>query len=137
MLLNEVNSTVKSLVGEIQMLKDELRINKEKLNQVTNENNQLKQPVNLNHCKIDSLEQYDRRENLRIYNVPEITAKKDDSLEVPLNVAHELKIDLDEKEIQRVHRLGTKKISAPKPRPIIARFISYKKRKKLMYKKSL
>ena len=35
----------------------------------------------------------------RIYNVPETTAKKDDGLEVLLNVAHGLKIDLDEKEI--------------------------------------
>ena len=97
MLLNEVNSTIKTLVGEIQMLKDELRINKEKLKQVTSENNQLKQLVNLNHLKIDRLEQYDRRENFQIYNVPETTAKKDDGLEELLNVAHELKIDLNEK----------------------------------------
>ena len=37
-LLCEENSTVKSLVNEIQTLKEELRVNKEKLKQVTNQN---------------------------------------------------------------------------------------------------
>ena len=50
---------LKSLVNEIQILK-ELRVNKEKLNQVTNENNQCKQLVNLNHYKVGSVEQHDR-----------------------------------------------------------------------------
>ena len=38
-LICEVNSTVKSLVNEIEILKEELRVNKKKLNQITNENN--------------------------------------------------------------------------------------------------
>ena len=63
---------------------------------------------NLNHYILDSLEQYDRLENLQIYNIPETAAKNDDSLEILLKVANELNIELDEKDVQRTQRLGIK-----------------------------
>ena len=47
----------------------ELRVSKEKPNHVTNDNNQLKQLVDLNHYKLDSLKQYDKRENLQNIHV--------------------------------------------------------------------
>ena len=74
-LLCEVDSTVKSLVNEIQIFK-ELRVNKEKLDQATDKNNLRKQLINLNHYKLDNSKQYDRRENLRVYNKPETATKK-------------------------------------------------------------
>ena len=48
-----------------------------------------------------------------------------------MKVANELNIELDEKDVQRVHRLGIKKNPKSKPRAIIARFIGYKKRNEL------
>ena len=42
-------------------------------------------------------------------------------------IADELEIDLEDNEIQRVHRLGQKRRKIENPRPIIARFVSYKK----------
>jgi len=42
-------------------------------------------------------------------------------------IANELEIDLKDNEIQRVHRLGQKRSNSENPRPIIARFVSYKK----------
>jgi len=42
-------------------------------------------------------------------------------------MADELQIDLEDNEIQRVHRLGQKRRNNENPRPIIARFVSYKK----------
>ena len=41
-LICEANSTVKSLVNKIYILTEKLRVNKEKFNQVDNDNNQLK-----------------------------------------------------------------------------------------------
>ena len=54
-----------------------------------------------------------------------------------LKIATAPQIDLEPKDIQRVHRLGKRKyLPTAKPRPIIARFISYKKRNQFLYSKS-
>jgi len=47
---------------------------------------------------------------------------------VLFKLADELQIDLEDNEIQRVHRLGQKRSNNENPRPIVARFVSYKKR---------
>ena len=62
-------------------------------------------------------------------------ATKDDGETVILNVAKTVGVNLRPADIQRVHRLGKKK-NVEKPRPIIVRFVSYKKRNELFYKKS-
>ena len=53
-------------------------------------------------------------------------------------MAKALNVELNpELDIQRVHRLGKKKKGPKaKPRPVIVRFASYKKRMEFMYKKS-
>ena len=50
-------------------------------------------------------------------------------------IADELEIDLEDDEIQKVHRLGQKSRNNENPRPIIARFMSYKKRNELFTNK--
>jgi len=45
-------------------------------------------------------------------------------------IADNLEIDLQNNDIQRVHRLGQKRRNKEKPRPTIVRFVSYKKRNK-------
>jgi len=55
---------------------------------------------------------------------------------VVLDVVKVLDIDLKISDIQRVHRLGKKKRNSRKPRPIIARLVSYRKRNKFLFKKS-
>ena len=85
------------------------------------------------------MEQYSRPENIRIYRIPESTShnNRDDGETRLLKIATAQQIDLEPKDIQRVHRLGKRKYSpSAKPRPIIARFISYKKRNQFFYLKS-
>ena len=69
--LQEINETVKLLKDELQSLKSELAESKSLVNAVKAENAQLKQALNLTNFKLDNLEQYGRRENLRIHNIPE------------------------------------------------------------------
>ena len=98
------------------------------LSHVKCENEKLKQAFNLNIYKIDELEQYGRRENLRIHGVPESNSKADDGEWVLFIIAEELDIDFNERDIQRAHRLGKKpKLTSNvnsqqkvKSRPIIA-----------------
>ena len=98
----------------------------------------LKQIVNTTFFKVDELEQYGRQENIRILGVAERTDERDDGEEVVTNVAKALNVELNpELDIQRVHRLGKKKKGPKaKPRPVIVRFASYRKRMEFMYKKS-
>ena len=52
------------------------------------------------------------------------------------NIAAELGIDINECDMQMAHKLGKKKKSpGGKPRQIIARFISYKKAKRITPRK--
>ena len=69
--LKEMNVSFKKLIEEVNELKSELAMNKRILEETQEENQRLKQQLNLSLYKSDSLEQYGRRENLRIYNVPE------------------------------------------------------------------
>jgi len=78
LLLQEINTTVKSFQDQIQALNDELENNKKKLNEVKQENQKLKQALNLTNFKMDDLEQYGRRKNIRIHNVAESYNEADD-----------------------------------------------------------
>ena len=110
---------------------------KKEIAEVKAENARLKQAINLNIYSHDNLEQYNRRENIRIYGVPESSGKKDDGEQILFEIADELGIELDNWDIQRCHRLGKKLKNGSyansnngktKSRPIIVRFVSYKKR---------
>ena len=86
--------------------------------------------------KLDSLEQYGCRENLRIHNIPENKETIDDGEEIILKVAKCLNVNLQSSDIQRAHRLGEKRFNLEKSRSIIVRFVSYKKRNKILFAKS-
>ena len=48
---------------------------------------QLKQGLTTYICKLDKLEQYERRGNILIHGIPKSDQKKDDSLDTLLNIA--------------------------------------------------
>ena len=89
----EINVSFKKLVNE---LKRQLAMNKRILEEANEENQPLKQQLNLSLYKSDSLEQFGRRENLRIYNVPESANKKDDGEDIIIEIAKLLNVDLKE-----------------------------------------
>ena len=135
--LREINQTMKKLVDEIRELKAEIEVNKAELKEVKTENTKFKQAPNLNIFSTDALDQYGRRNNIRIHGVPEAPAEKDDGEEIVNEIAMELGIELQDWDIQRAHRLGSKRSnSACKPRPIIARFLNYKTRNQFLKAKS-
>ena len=108
-----------------------------KLNQLEKENEQLRDKMvrktNLLVFQLDRQDQYIRRENILIYGVKENKEDSDDGEKVLFKIADELEIDLEDNEIQSVHRLGQKRRNNENPRPIIARFVSYKKKKRVSY----
>ena len=86
---------------------------------------------------LDELEQHGHRENIRIHGIPESNNSADNGEKFLRTIAEDLLIELNDHDIKRVHRLGRKKKSTQaKPRTIIARFVSYRKRNQFMYTKS-
>jgi len=103
-----------------------------KFNQLEEEKNsyarEMVHKTNLIVFQLDRQEQHIRRENILIYRVEEDKEVNDDGEKVLFKIAVELEIDLQDNEMQRVHRLGQKRRKKENPCPIIARFVSYKKR---------
>ena len=93
------------------------------------------QKTNLLVFQLDRQEQYIRRENILIYGVEENKEDNNDGVKVLFKIADELEIDLEDNEMQRVHRLGQKRRNNENPRPIIARLVSYKKRNEFLTNK--
>ena len=79
--------------------------------------------------RIDHLEQYGRRENVRINGIPEPEDNDENTNAVVLKLAESIGVDLFEDHINRSHRIGRK---GDFPRPIICRFHSTKDRDRLM-----
>ena len=135
--LYEIYNCMKKLENEVHDLKNKLDDNNEEMMKLKAENIKLKQAISLNVFNVDELEQYGRRENLRIHGIPESLKKNDDGEDIVLNLAEELNIELESRDLQRAHRLGKKKKRADaKPRQIIVRFLSYKKRNEFLKAKS-
>ena len=93
-------------------LKNDFAIYKQKLTKAEVVNERLKQQLILSFYKTDTLEQYGRRENI---------------------FAKELSVNLTDLEIQSAHRLDRKRNG--KPRPIIVKFMCYKKRSQFISSK--
>ena len=130
--LEEINSSFKKLLQEVANLKNDFAIYKQKLRKAEVVNERLRQQLNLSLYKTDALEQYGRRENLRIYNVSETNSNIDDE-EMALHIAKEMNISLTDMEVQRAHRLSQKRNG--KSRPIIVKFMCYKKRSQFISSK--
>ena len=77
---------------------------------------------------------YQRREDLRFYGIEEDPEDTEDTPEVFIDFSQsELGIDVaSDIEFQRVHRIGPFNQQASKPRQIIARFLRYPDRERVM-----
>ena len=83
--------------------------------------------LNQSVLKVDELEQYDRRNSLRLsVNTKEEDVENTD--EIVVNVAKKLGVDIECSDISRSHRVGR---PGSKPRPILVKFVSYRMREKL------
>ncbi|KAK3922128.1 Protein unc-13-like protein C [Frankliniella fusca] len=80
----------------------------------------LKQEMNV---KFDEREQYSRRNNLRIFGIPESENENTDQLVV--DVAKKMGVQLSDSTIDRSHRIGKQ---GPQPRPIIVKLTRYNTR---------
>lgn len=81
--------------------------------------------------KTDELEQYQRRQCLRVFGVKEEDGEDTDS--ICSEVGKKLGVNIELSDIDRSHRVGRK--DSGKPRPIIIKFVSYRKRSEMFRNK--
>ena len=79
--------------------------------------------------QINQQEQYSRRNCLRFFGLPEKANESTDALIIDLSTKI-LKVPLTTDDLERSHRVG--KPDPEKPRPIIAKFKSYRKRREVI-----
>ena len=90
--------------------------------------------ISVMQAKIDDLEQYQRRQCLRIFGIEEKTSEDTD--QIAMEVAQKIGVQLNVNDIDRSHRVG--RSDTGRPRPIIVKFVSYRKRSEVFRnKKSL
>ena len=86
--------------------------------------NRLQVSVRNNEYAHDNLEQYTRRENLRLSNIPE--ADDENLVQVIIDIGKELGVNIEPSCISAVHRLGVKR--AGKVRQVLVRFVNRESR---------
>lgn len=120
-VMEPLSETIKNLTNEVSTFKKKLKEKDDKICK-------LEEYV---ETRLDELEQYGRRNNLRIFGVPE---KQDENTDdIVLDIASKIGVDMDISYIDRCHRVGRKVPGAN--RPIIVKFSGYAVRAEYFQKK--
>ena len=87
--------------------------------------------------QVDDQENRSRRNNLCFEGIPEDATESWETTEQKLKniLSSNLQIDLNGTAIERAHRIGRKKRDALKPRPVVAKFPSFKTREEILKNK--
>lgn len=125
-----------SLVGKavVAQVTAELRKEVKKLQDILEEkDNEIVKLTN----KVDDLEQYTRRNSVRINAIPE--TENENTSQLVTELAKAMGVDLPKDAIDRSHRIGQKTTgssAAPRDRPIIVKFTSFQHKLALVTKRS-
>lgn len=122
-----INDIVKSSVNEaLAPIRSQFQSLTEDNAELVKLNVILKSKVKHLESEVDGLEQYSRRNCIRISGVPEFASENTD--EIILDIAKEMSADVSLADIDRSHRIG--RSAGGRPRHILAKFTSYRARDK-------
>lgn len=146
-VVSAVQQTITEKLSEIiEVLRSEIVELKEQIGSLTNKNEKLEELksemdrdkkeqsklINSIQEKNDNLEQYTRRQNLRVFGIKEERGEACEERVIRL-FQEKLHINITPQQIDRCHRSG--RYNENKPRGIIVKFISYKDRNAIFEKK--
>lgn len=151
--ISEMRNTVCSVQTDIEKLKNQVSDLEESRERIENQNSRLKNKchdleekfselkdhIYLQSLTINELEQYTRKNSIRIYGMPD-TSEKESSLETRQKVMdmlnNKLGMKVTERDFDMVHRLG--RFSKDADRPVICKFMSrYHKQEAVAARKNL
>lgn len=116
---DEINKVLGRLQDKISSLEDELAAKS-----------------NLIEDYKDTLEQYSRANNLRIFGIVEVENEDTNAVVVEF-LKFKLKLDINKRDIDISHRLPNKNSGDKRPRPIIVRFVNRFIRNQCFYQKKM
>lgn len=126
--MESFNEKVKKMEGTIHEMEAGLTFTNKDIEEIKRRENQTSDKIKGLEDQILYQEVYSRRENLRLFGLPEEGQGSENTREVVYKFL-ESELELEDArniEFQRVHRLGKKK--AGQSRPIIARFLRFPER---------
>lgn len=134
--VEEENKNLRNAVTSNQEELTELKISMANTCSIAADNDdvlsKLRADIQQLRCRNIKLEAYTRRENIKIFNLPEIRGETPSDTEALVKSMFEEKMniskeDVDEIRFERVHRLPTRRnqTNPNKPRPVIAKFSFY------------
>ena len=129
-----INTQIEDMVAKI--VNGVLGGLRSRMSDLEEENQQLKRRLQVVETRLDSAEQYSRRNCIRISGVPETNGESvEDKI---MLLADPINSNLTIEEVDRAHRVGKPKVTShtDRPRDIIVEFVSYRSRQKLMKLKS-
>ena len=140
--LGELLASVEKVQGEVFDLKTKMEEKNTQIKKLEEKTLQQKQSISKLENSMNNLEQYSRRSCLRVFGLKEQKGENTDMLVTEL-VRSKLGVSLDPvKDIDRSHRTGRVRepdassnrssMQNPRPRPIIVKLNSYKKRKEII-----
>lgn len=123
-----INSALKPLNDSMANLQKEVSSLKETVKNLSDELAKKDEKIEMLEAVVadglDEREQYSRRNNLRIFGIPE--AENEDTDKLVIDVAGKMGVSLEPYHIDRSHRVGK---TSENPRPIIVKFVSYAERR--------
>lgn len=111
--------------GEIHDLKISLAKKDEEIKSLKASVEKLESGLADGVSKADEQEQYSRRNNVRVFGVPETSGEDTDDQVIKI-VSEHLDFNLTKAEIDRSHRSGKPRSPDSKPRPILVKLSSYR-----------
>ena len=117
----------------INSISDSLQFDLDKMDVAVERTGQLQDDKQDQLDKMDDLEQYTRRTNLRIYGIPEAGEQPEDTDQLTIDFAKsELGVEISPEDISRSHRVGKR---SSKPRPIIVRLVRHNTKVEILRKR--
>ena len=117
--------------GELMELRNQLDEKEAEVQSLSLSLNKLSEEVDMFNMRANDLEQYSRRNSVRIFGIPESQGEDTDQLVIKA-VSDHLPCTISPADIDRSHRSGKPRADAKKPRPILVKLTHYRKKAALM-----
>lgn len=125
----QMKETVTGLCSELKGVKNSVQKHERAIGDVSVKQDRLNQTIESLEAEIDRLEGFSRRNNVKFFGIPEASpGEREDCAETVTNLLQTYMPDVTwgPETIERAHRLGKFIPGRPHPRPIIAKFQSWR-----------
>lgn len=130
-LLQSIENKIESTMEKVNKLESDVSVLKSKVKPIDGLVTEVRRLETNMSQETDDIRQYLRRNNLRIFGIPESNDESTDQL--VLKVARDIDVPMKLSDIDRSHRVG--KPGGQHPRAVLCKFVSYAVRRQFIAKR--